>query len=630
MSESFAGAARDPEAMALMRRRALAQSLMQGATQSTPMRTAAGPWSALAQALAGGVADVVTEGRERDLYDTRRTEAQEYMAQVPGFGGLTPGQGSAPRPPTVPGAPMAPATPMAPRAASGGAVTPAVAPADLAPLIEEVARETGIPAALLTAQIRQESNFDPRARGRAGEIGLGQIMPATARQPGFGVQPVDPAALDDPRTNIRFQAQYLRGRGQAAGVTDWNDPAQQDRALAAYNGGGDPNYVQNVRRWLPNGAPAGADPNVIQASAPAPAGQQPAPAGQPPAAAAGLNREAMVMHALRGMQSTNPEIRRQAQMLMQAAQALPQTPQRQFATAAPGSAILDPRTGQVIGQVPEAPDRTLETVEGPDGRPVLVPRSQAAGRVPVRTPAVTVNNNNSPEGALPRELGQRGAARIDTMLPQAQQAAEAVQTGQRVLGLLQSGVITGTGAGFREALERGLVTAGLVDGQRVANTGQLMSELANATLAAAGGLSGPTSDRDILFLREVAGGNLALTEPTIRRIVQVSIDRSTRTLGNYNRVAEGLQNDPAIPENTRRLYAPIPVPTMDARPANQPAQAAPAAQAIQGGQVVADPPPPAIPAAPRTVPAGSAYSPSRRMWRSPDGRMFSEDGRPAQ
>lgn len=54
-----------------------------------------------------------------------------------------------------------------------------------------------------------------------------------------------------------------------------------------------------------------------------------------------------------------------------------------------------------------------------------------------------------------------------------------------------------------------------------------------------------------------------------------------------------------------------------------PAQSAPAApapaQAAPGG----------IPAQPANVPPGSAYSPSRGMWRSPDGRVFDATGRPA-
>lgn len=160
------------------------------------------------------------------------------------------------------GAPVATGGPVAPRPAGEP-------PPEIQAAIAEASRETGIPIPILTAQLRQESNWDPNARGRSGEIGVAQIMPATARAPGYGVQPVDPATLSDPRTNILFGARYLAGRGRAAGVTDWNDPAQVDRALAAYNGGGDPNYVRNVRQWLPQD---GGQPSATPAAAPAQAG----------------------------------------------------------------------------------------------------------------------------------------------------------------------------------------------------------------------------------------------------------------------------------------------------------------------------------------------------------------------
>ncbi|HXJ61899.1 MAG TPA: hypothetical protein VNU68_35115 [Verrucomicrobiae bacterium] len=39
--------------------------------------------------------------------------------------------------------------------------------------------------------------------------------------------------------------------------------------------------------------------------------------------------------------------------------------------------------------------------------------------------------------------------------------------------------------------------------------------------------------------------------------------------------------------------------------------------------------PPTVPARPETVPAGSAYSPSRQMWRAPDGRLYNAQGKPA-
>lgn len=43
----------------------------------------------------------------------------------------------------------------------------------------------------------------------------------------------------------------------------------------------------------------------------------------------------------------------------------------------------------------------------------------------------------------------------------------------------------------------------------------------------------------------------------------------------------------------------------------------------------AAPPAGGPPPRPASVPPGSAYSPSRRMWRTPEGRMLTEDGRPA-
>ena len=51
-----------------------------------------------------------------------------------------------------------------------------------------------------------ESNFDPGAKGASGEVGLMQIMPATARMLGFAG---DDQLLADPAINIRLGVQYL-------------------------------------------------------------------------------------------------------------------------------------------------------------------------------------------------------------------------------------------------------------------------------------------------------------------------------------------------------------------------------------------------------------------------------------
>jgi soluble lytic murein transglycosylase-like protein len=73
-------------------------------------------------------------------------------------------------------------------------------------LIQTYAKAYGVPVDLAHAVVRVESNFNPRARGSAGEIGLMQIKPATARMMGYqgGAK-----GLYDPETNIKFGMKYL-------------------------------------------------------------------------------------------------------------------------------------------------------------------------------------------------------------------------------------------------------------------------------------------------------------------------------------------------------------------------------------------------------------------------------------
>ncbi|SIQ21321.1 Transglycosylase SLT domain-containing protein [Rhizobium sp. RU20A] len=74
------------------------------------------------------------------------------------------------------------------------------------PIIANYARQYGVPVELAHAVIKVESNFNPKARGRAGEIGLMQIKPATARMLGYSGST---RGLYDPETNIRFGMKYL-------------------------------------------------------------------------------------------------------------------------------------------------------------------------------------------------------------------------------------------------------------------------------------------------------------------------------------------------------------------------------------------------------------------------------------
>jgi soluble lytic murein transglycosylase-like protein len=95
-------------------------------------------------------------------------------------------------------------------------------------LIEEKAKKYHLDPTLLAGLIRQESNFNPYAVSHCGAMGLGQIMPETARY--LGVKDPFNAAQ-----NLDGAAKYLREQLDTFG-------GNVDKALAAYNAG--PGAVQ--------------------------------------------------------------------------------------------------------------------------------------------------------------------------------------------------------------------------------------------------------------------------------------------------------------------------------------------------------------------------------------------------
>lgn len=81
-------------------------------------------------------------------------------------------------------------------------------------LISKYANEYDVPEELALAVVRIESNFRPTVRGSAGEIGLMQIKPATARMMGYEGPDY---GLYDPETNIRYGMKYLAGAHELGG-----------------------------------------------------------------------------------------------------------------------------------------------------------------------------------------------------------------------------------------------------------------------------------------------------------------------------------------------------------------------------------------------------------------------------
>lgn len=89
----------------------------------------------------------------------------------------------------------------------------ALDPTDIAVMVENTAVAHDVPLELAHAVVRVESNYNPRATGSDGTVGLMQIKPATARGLGFSGSARE---LYQPKTNLEWGIRYLAGARKLA------------------------------------------------------------------------------------------------------------------------------------------------------------------------------------------------------------------------------------------------------------------------------------------------------------------------------------------------------------------------------------------------------------------------------
>lgn len=99
-------------------------------------------------------------------------------------------------------------------------------------IISTVERQHNMPKNLLARLLYQESRFRPeiingQLKSPAGAMGIAQVMPLTAKGPGYGTPPLKNPY--DPFEAIPWAGQYLAGLYKSSG--DWH------KALAGYNWG---------------------------------------------------------------------------------------------------------------------------------------------------------------------------------------------------------------------------------------------------------------------------------------------------------------------------------------------------------------------------------------------------------
>lgn len=102
--------------------------------------------------------------------------------------------------------------------------------------LERHAGDMNLDARLVACVVAVESSFDPRARSSTGAMGLGQLLPSTAKDLGVS----DPHDIEQ---NLRGTAAYL-----AWLLVQWE--GRQELAIASYSAG-----VGTVKRQVKDGKP---------------------------------------------------------------------------------------------------------------------------------------------------------------------------------------------------------------------------------------------------------------------------------------------------------------------------------------------------------------------------------------
>ncbi|MFQ5481802.1 MAG: lytic transglycosylase domain-containing protein [Nitrospinaceae bacterium] len=113
-------------------------------------------------------------------------------------------------------------------------------------LAARIARKYEIPERFFENLVRTESAFQPRALSPKGAMGLGQLMPATARELGLRVEAGEAeGSVWHPPSNLDASARYLRWLYGQFGGEGKSGEEVWPLAAGAYNAG-----IGNIRRAL--------------------------------------------------------------------------------------------------------------------------------------------------------------------------------------------------------------------------------------------------------------------------------------------------------------------------------------------------------------------------------------------
>jgi hypothetical protein len=183
----------------------------------------------------------------------------------------------------------------------------------------------------------------------------------------------------------------------------------------------------------------------------------------------------------------------------------------------------------------------------------------------------SVNIDQKQETEFEKELGRKQAGALIESKSVAEDAASIMETAQIGKSLLNKGVITGFGSNFLTSFGSALNSAGItLATDAVANTQAYSAAMAQnvAKIIKQFGAGTGLSDADREYAQKMAGGDISLTEQSLRKIINISEKLATNTISRHNKKAAGIKTNipltvdlPVVPADTASKVSQIPTQT---------------------------------------------------------------------
>jgi hypothetical protein len=152
---------------------------------------------------------------------------------------------------------------------------------------------------------------------------------------------------------------------------------------------------------------------------------------------------------------------------------------------------------------------------------------------------------------LAKKIGEKSGEVIVEKRQKAQDAALTLTSNQEARKLLDSGVITGTGANYIKGFGKALNQIGFnVSKDEIANTEAFVAQraLEVGRLITMFGAGTGLSDADRDYANKAAAGDITMTEESIRKILDISDTAARNSISNYSAEIENIPQE-AMPFN---------------------------------------------------------------------------------